>query len=185
MPRFENSPCKKIFHFSPCEISQFLLNSPWAGLKRGDPLAPLLFLLVVEGLGALLRRAVTLNKFQPFLVGREVVSVSLLQYAGNTICIGEVYVGNLWVFKAVLCGFQMASGIWGLMLLPSSWIWQQTFLIVELEEPRSNIFAYRSELTQRGSQHGNWCWRWLNRNLGHGGTSTRVSVAGLYWLMLS
>ncbi|MCH87417.1 LINE-1 reverse transcriptase like, partial [Trifolium medium] len=31
------------------------------GLKQGDPLAPLLFLLVAEGLGSLMRRAVELN----------------------------------------------------------------------------------------------------------------------------
>ncbi|MCH80013.1 LINE-1 reverse transcriptase like, partial [Trifolium medium] len=81
------------------------------GLKQGDPLAPLLFLLVAEGLGGLMRRAVEINKFRPFLVGRGAASVSLLQYADDTLCIGEATVENLWVLKAVLRGFEMASGL--------------------------------------------------------------------------
>ncbi|PNX65871.1 cytochrome p450, partial [Trifolium pratense] len=81
------------------------------GLKQGDPLAPLLFILVVEGLGGLMRRAVEVNKFRPFLVGGVEVPVSLLQYADDTLCIGEATVENLWVLKAVLRGFEMASGL--------------------------------------------------------------------------
>jgi hypothetical protein len=46
------------------------------GLKQGDPLAPLLFLLVAEGLGALMRMAVERGRFQPFKVGRSHLSVS-------------------------------------------------------------------------------------------------------------
>jgi hypothetical protein len=48
------------------------------GLKQGDPLAPLLFLLVAEGLGMLVRRAVEVNRFKPFLVGTEEFPVSIL-----------------------------------------------------------------------------------------------------------
>lgn len=48
------------------------------GLKQGDPLAPLLFLLVAEGLGGLMRQAVGCSRFQPFLVGGERMAVSLL-----------------------------------------------------------------------------------------------------------
>ncbi|WJX43736.1 hypothetical protein P8452_30798 [Trifolium repens] len=65
------------------------------GLKQGDPLAPLLFLLVAEGLGVLMRRAVELNRFQPFLLGREGMPVSMLQYADDTLCIGEASIENL------------------------------------------------------------------------------------------
>jgi hypothetical protein len=49
------------------------------GLKQGDPLAPLLFLIVAEGLGSLMRMAVVKGRFQPFLVGREELPISLLQ----------------------------------------------------------------------------------------------------------
>jgi hypothetical protein len=81
------------------------------GLKQGDPLAPLLFLLVAEGLGGLMRRAVEVDRFRPFLVGGGEAPVSLLQYADDTLCIGEATVGNLWTLKAVLRGFEMSSGL--------------------------------------------------------------------------
>ncbi|MCH80987.1 LINE-1 reverse transcriptase like [Trifolium medium] len=81
------------------------------GLKQGDPLAPHLFLLVAEGLGALMRKAVEIERFKPFRIGREGLPVSLLQYADDTLCIGEATVENLWTLKAVLRGFELASGL--------------------------------------------------------------------------
>jgi hypothetical protein len=51
------------------------------------------------------------GRFQPFLVGREELPISLLQYADDTLCIGEASVGNLWALKAVLRGFEMVSGL--------------------------------------------------------------------------
>jgi hypothetical protein len=81
------------------------------GLKQGDPLAPFLFLLVAEGLGGLMRRAVELNRFRGFKVGRNGVVISHLQYADDTLCIGEASVENLWTLKAILRGFEMVSGL--------------------------------------------------------------------------
>jgi hypothetical protein len=81
------------------------------GLKQGDPLAPFLFLLVADGLGALMRSAVARGRFQPFKVGRGGLPVSILQYADDTLCIGEASVENLWALKAILRGFEMASGL--------------------------------------------------------------------------
>jgi hypothetical protein len=75
------------------------------GLKQGDSLAPLLFLLVAEGMRMLMKRAVELLRFKPFLIGREGVPVSLLQYVDDTLCI------DLWTLKALLHGFEMASGL--------------------------------------------------------------------------
>ncbi|MCI37296.1 putative non-LTR retroelement reverse transcriptase, partial [Trifolium medium] len=71
------------------------------GLKHGYPLAPFLFLLVEEGLSALSQRAVSLGFFKGFHVNAE-VSVSLLQYANDTLFIGEASVENLWSMKAIL-----------------------------------------------------------------------------------
>jgi hypothetical protein len=81
------------------------------GLKQGDPLAPFLFLLVVEGFSGVMRRAVELNLFKGFTVGRGGVVVSHLQYADDTLLIGEASVTNLWTLKAILRGFEMASGL--------------------------------------------------------------------------
>ncbi|KAK2354801.1 hypothetical protein QL285_092274 [Trifolium repens] len=81
------------------------------GLKQGDPLAPFLFLLVAEGLGATMRQAVNLNRFIPFTVGSVNLPVSLLQYADDTVFIGEAKVENLWTMKAILRGFERASGL--------------------------------------------------------------------------
>ncbi|MCH81167.1 LINE-1 reverse transcriptase like, partial [Trifolium medium] len=81
------------------------------GLKQGDPLDPLLFLIVAEGLGALMRMVVENGRFKPFLVGRGSMHVSILQYADDTLCIGEATVENLWTLKVVLKGFELVSGI--------------------------------------------------------------------------
>ncbi|WJX32289.1 hypothetical protein P8452_20632 [Trifolium repens] len=81
------------------------------GLKQRDSLAPLLFLLVAEGLGGLMRQAVGRARFHPFLVGSVGMPVSLVQYADDTLCIGEATVENLWTLKAVLRGFEMVSGL--------------------------------------------------------------------------
>jgi hypothetical protein len=81
------------------------------GLKQGDPLAPFLFLLVAEGLGAIMRNAVGLNRFSPFAVGSGDLTVSHLQYADDTVFVGEAKVENLWTMKAILRGFELASGL--------------------------------------------------------------------------
>jgi hypothetical protein len=81
------------------------------GLKQGDPLAPFLFLLVVKGFSGVVRKAVDLDIFKGFSVGRNPVVISHLQYADDTLCIGEASVSNIWALKAILRGFEMASGL--------------------------------------------------------------------------
>jgi hypothetical protein len=81
------------------------------GLKQGDPLAPFLFLLVVEGFSGVMRKAVEVNLFKGFTIGRSSVVISHLQYADDTLCIGEASVSNLWSLKAILRGFELASGL--------------------------------------------------------------------------
>jgi hypothetical protein len=81
------------------------------GLKQGDPLAPFLFLLVAEGLGGLLKRAVDLNRFKGFQLGSSGPVISHLQYADDTLCIGEASIQNLWTLKAILRGFELCSGL--------------------------------------------------------------------------
>jgi hypothetical protein len=81
------------------------------GLKQGDPLAPFLFLLVAEGFAGLMRSAVEKNRFKGFGVGPDNVMVSHLQYADDTICVGEATLENVWTLKAILRGFELCSGL--------------------------------------------------------------------------
>jgi hypothetical protein len=81
------------------------------GLKQGDPLAPFLFLLVAEGFAGLMRSAVEKNLFKGFGVGPENLIVSHLQYADDTLCVGEATLENIWTLKAILRGFELSSGL--------------------------------------------------------------------------
>jgi hypothetical protein len=81
------------------------------GLKQEDPLATFLFLLVVEGLSGAIRSADERNMFTGFKVGNTGLSVSHLQYADDTLFIGEVSLENLWSVKAILRSFELASGL--------------------------------------------------------------------------
>jgi hypothetical protein len=52
-------------------------------------------LLVVEGFSGVMRKAVDLEIFKGFSVGRNPVVISHLQYADDTLCIGEASVENI------------------------------------------------------------------------------------------
>jgi hypothetical protein len=80
------------------------------GLKQGDPLAPFLFLLVVEGLSGLVRSAVSKNLYHGFMVANMGMSISHLQYADDTLFLGEPTMANLWALKVILRVFELASG---------------------------------------------------------------------------
>ncbi|PNX84009.1 ribonuclease H [Trifolium pratense] len=81
------------------------------GLKQGDPLAPFLFILVAEGLGALMKRAVDLEYFKGIQICNSGETLSHLQYADDTLFVGEACVENLWTIKAILRWFELISGL--------------------------------------------------------------------------
>ena len=58
---------------------------PQRGIRQGDPLAPLLFNIVAEALTGFMREAVDKKLFIEFLVGKNNVAVSILQYVDDTI----------------------------------------------------------------------------------------------------
>lgn len=62
------------------------------GLRQEDPLAPFLFNTVVEGLCSLMRKAINKKLFTSFKVGKSETKVNLLQYADNTIFMGDNFV---------------------------------------------------------------------------------------------
>jgi hypothetical protein len=57
------------------------------GLKQGDPLAPFLFVLVAEGLGALMKKAVDIGFFKGIRIGDSGDPISHLQYADDTLLV--------------------------------------------------------------------------------------------------
>lgn len=81
------------------------------GIRQGDPLAPFLFLIVAEGLTGLVRSAMDVGKLEGLRVGTtEVVEVSILQFADDTLLMGEVTLQNVLTMKCILRCFEMASG---------------------------------------------------------------------------
>jgi len=81
------------------------------GLKKGDSLAPFLFLLVAEGFSGLMSNVVNPNFCKGFKIKGGGTCVSHLQYSDDTLCIGVPTVENLWTLKALLQGFELASGL--------------------------------------------------------------------------
>ena len=79
------------------------------GLRQGDPIAPFLFLIVAEGLGGLMRAAVHQNLFTGYKIGEVVVSH--IQYADDTLLIGDASLQNALTMKSILMWFELVSGL--------------------------------------------------------------------------
>jgi len=84
---------------------------PSRGLRQGDPLAPFLFLVVAEGLAGLVREAVKANLLTGLKVGRKKIELSLLPFADDTLFLCENSFTNVVTLKAILRGFELASGL--------------------------------------------------------------------------
>jgi hypothetical protein len=80
------------------------------GLRQGDPLSPFLFLIVAEGLTGLMSKAVATNRFSGYKVSNN-ISFHILQFADDTIIVGEGNLNNLWSIKTVLRSFEIVSGL--------------------------------------------------------------------------
>jgi len=85
--------------------------TPQRGLRQGDPLAPLLFNIAVEGLTGLMREAMAKKLFSSFLVGKNKEPVNILQYVDDTIFFGEATMQNVKVLKIILRCFELSSGL--------------------------------------------------------------------------
>lgn len=79
-------------------------------LRQGGPLSPLLFVIVMEGLTRLVKRAVELGDFNGFGFGEGAV-VDILQFVDDIIIIGDGSNGNLWSMKVFLRGFEVIRGL--------------------------------------------------------------------------
>ncbi|XP_058788489.1 uncharacterized protein LOC131662655 [Vicia villosa] len=78
------------------------------GLRQGDPLSPFLFAIAAEGLAGLVREASSRGWYKGFRISNE-VEYSLLQFADDTIMIGDGSTSNLWTLKAIFRGFEMVE----------------------------------------------------------------------------
>ena len=82
------------------------------GLKQGDPVAPFLFIISAEGLSGLMRQALTLNKFSSFRFNDVPETPdALLQFADDTLFLGEETLQNMFAVKSILRCFELIAGL--------------------------------------------------------------------------
>lgn len=81
-----NSSCTDDFKFK-CE------------LRQGDPLSPLLFVIVMECLTKIMEKSKEMEVYEGFHVGEHSID-DIFHFADDTIIFGNGEVQNLWIFGA-------------------------------------------------------------------------------------
>jgi len=85
--------------------------SPIKGLRQCNPLAPFLFLIVVEGLAWVSRNADELDAVESMEIGSKKVKVNMLQYADDTLFFCHANSKSIFNIKAMLNCFKLASSL--------------------------------------------------------------------------
>jgi hypothetical protein len=67
--------------------------------------------LVAEGFGGAMGRAEEIGLYKGYRIRNGGPTITHLQYADDTLCVGEASVDNLWTLKSILRGFELASGL--------------------------------------------------------------------------
>jgi hypothetical protein len=94
---------------SPCGFFQ----SSW-GIRQGDPLSPLLFVIVMEALSRLIDKASGVGLLSGFPVGREAfdpLKISHLLFADDTLIFYEANPDSLTYLRVMLTCFEATSGL--------------------------------------------------------------------------
>ena len=81
------------------------------GLRQGDPLSPFLFTLVADGLGRIIDKATQCRTIRSFVLGRDEVEVSHLQFADDTLLFMEANNHFFFNYLAILEVFGSMSGL--------------------------------------------------------------------------
>jgi len=84
------------------------------GLRQGDPLSPLLFILVMETLSRLVNKAIDagiLKGFQITNARSESLLISHLLFADDTLFFYKPHESNLGYLKCILLLFEAMSGL--------------------------------------------------------------------------
>ena len=82
------------------------------GLRQGNPLSPFLFLIAAEGLNVMMNALVEAGLFSNYKVGaNNLLSITNLQFADDTLLIGDRSWANIRALKALLLLFEATSGL--------------------------------------------------------------------------
>lgn len=81
------------------------------GLRKGDPLTPFLFILVMEGLSKLILKAEHVGMVEAWEVSHDGLRISILQFAEDTLLFMKVDVEQVQVIRCLLLLFEVASGL--------------------------------------------------------------------------
>jgi len=82
------------------------------GLRLGDPLSPFLFLLAAKDFNVIMKALVANNIFTGYKVGGAVcVFISHLQFADDTIILGEKSWANVRIMREAIHIFAVMSGL--------------------------------------------------------------------------
>lgn len=80
------------------------------GLRQGDLLSPFLFVIAMGGLTGLTNKIVELGEYSGFHFNEDIL-IDILQFADDTILIGDEGMKSLWGLKSILKGFEMVFGL--------------------------------------------------------------------------
>lgn len=83
---------------------------PTRGVKQGDPLSPLLFILAAKGFSRGLKHLIDQNVILPYSIGRIPMTISHLSYADDLLIFLAASRHNLHNFKQFLSTYERVSG---------------------------------------------------------------------------